>query len=154
MKISKQNHRGFTLIELMITVAIVGILAAIALPTYGYFVERARLTDAQTDLIKINETIARAKLRGNLTGDVINQLAVNSSLRANVSPYYNISSSCANQNNCSGTNTVLTYYLYITPIPGGSYQKALWMAHDGTTYQCDTAASAKAREKTGSCAVK
>ncbi len=154
MKISKQNHRGFTLIELMITVAIVGILAAIALPAYGYFVERARLTDAQTDLIKVNEMIVRAKLRGNLTGDAINQLAVNSSLRTKVSQHYSISSSCANQNNCSGTNTVLTYYLYATPIAGSSYRKALWMTHNGTTYQCDTAASAKAREKTGSCTVK
>lgn len=38
--------RGFTLIELMITVAIVAILAAIALPSYSQYVQRARITDA------------------------------------------------------------------------------------------------------------
>ena len=43
-------HRGFTLIEVMITVAIIAILAAVALPSYSSYVMRANVTDAAKGL--------------------------------------------------------------------------------------------------------
>ncbi|MBA6391651.1 type IV pilin protein [Colwellia sp. BRX10-3] len=44
---------GFTLVELLIAVAIVGILAAVAFPSYTDFVSRSNRTEAQRELLRI-----------------------------------------------------------------------------------------------------
>jgi len=41
-----KNNNGFTLVELMITVAILGVLAAVAIPAYSNYLNRAKQTDA------------------------------------------------------------------------------------------------------------
>jgi type IV pilus assembly protein PilE len=53
------GRRGFTLIELMIAVAVVGILSAIAYPSYQDYVKKARRADAQTALLELVQFMER-----------------------------------------------------------------------------------------------
>ena len=48
--VKRKVQEGFTLVEILIVVVIVGILAAIAIPTYFNYVEKAYASDAQTQI--------------------------------------------------------------------------------------------------------
>ncbi|HEY9816901.1 MAG TPA: type IV pilin protein [Candidatus Obscuribacterales bacterium] len=56
---SSRRSAGFTLIELMIAVAVIGILAAIAIPSYQGYVERARVSDGQSGLMQAAQEMER-----------------------------------------------------------------------------------------------
>lgn len=57
------NTRGFTLIELMIVVAIIAILAAIAIPTYLNYVLRSKVRVAQADVLTLSSAVENYRQR-------------------------------------------------------------------------------------------
>lgn len=95
MKINTKTEHGFTLIELMITVAIVGILAAIAYPSYTEYVLRSNRSEGQAFL---NDAAARQEryyAQNNTYADTTAKLGYSTANSANTRYVLSISSASA-----------------------------------------------------------
>jgi type IV pilus assembly protein PilE len=78
-----KKEKGLTLIELLIVIVIVGILAAVAIPTYTGYTQRGRRADAKTALeqLRASQEVFRAE-NGRYANDATDGNALNV-LRAN-----------------------------------------------------------------------
>lgn len=66
-RINMNAQKGFTLIELMIVIAIIGILAAIALPMYQNYIARSQVTRAMGEAGNLKTAVETCVLNGQLT---------------------------------------------------------------------------------------
>jgi len=65
----KTNLRGFTLLELMIVVTVIGVLTALAMPAYQKYVQRAKRSDAANALMSIAAAEEKYYFQNNKYGD-------------------------------------------------------------------------------------
>lgn len=72
-----RQEQGFTLIELMITIVIIGILAAIAVPQYQDYVERAACEDGKSLLTQAGANMERQRAQNNGAYDAATAMPAN-----------------------------------------------------------------------------
>lgn len=75
-----KKYNGFTLIELMIVVAIIGIMSAIAYPSYTSYMKKSARADAKVGLVKLADKQERFYLQNNSYTATIADLGITSSV--------------------------------------------------------------------------
>ena len=113
----RKNLQGFTIMELLIVVILIGIIAAFAIPNYDRAIRKAHERDMEIQLMALH--------------------AANTIYRANMGTYWDTAG--ANEGNLATINTTLginiianagTTYLYNGPAGGGSFTaSATWAVH-------------------------
>ena len=73
-KLIKKAQAGFTLIELMIVVAIIGILAAVAIPAYQDYTVRSKASEASSLIAPVKQAIAEAASAGTISATLKNDV--------------------------------------------------------------------------------
>lgn len=141
------EQKGFTLIEMMIVVAILGIISVIAIPSYQSYIEKGYQSQLYTEMVSINNAFKQIILKnpGKSNQDLeaeLRKFASDYRMNPKIAEKYNVSVHFVNK------EKPRAYSLVGVPKTGTGYTLSVWMNSVGDGYKCRDAASARAYSET------
>ena len=132
---ARKAQQGFTLIELMIVVAIIGILAAIAVPAYQDYTIKAKVSEAGSMAAAARTALAVAFNEGNLSTSTTNA-TLDMAAATSITSQYVTSVTVAGTSTTAGTVTVVMQGTNVAAVDGDTVIYTVTCTADA---QCRTA---------------